>query len=201
MGRKEHLCILGGAFDPPTLGHMNLGRAILENTDVTKVWLMPIYKSMDGKAMSNGDDRLDMLIRSCADFKVPQIITCSYEIRNKFEKPTVEVLARLSTYIDNPISFCIGTDQANAITGWDEWEKLISTYNFIIFSGRAGKEVDLTPWEATKEATCTVIHRPDYVPDVSSTMVRDEIAKSGNSDSVTPTTMQYIKERGLYVKN
>lgn len=196
------ICIIGGAFDPPTVGHLNLARAILELTDMREVRLMPCYKSMFGKQMSSAEDRLNMVIRACYDFDNDHIKACSYEVKNKISGPTIDVLDDMVKCFNEELSFCIGTDHTSKITEWCDWKELISMFNFIIVSGRSGQKANIDAWEeCAGDATYTLIIKPNYVPDISSTIVRKEIAEYGISNSVTQATMEYIKVRSLYVKN
>lgn len=196
----KSICILGGSFDPPTTGHLNLGKALLRLAEVDEVWLMPIYKSFDDKKLTSPDDRLEMVIRACADFGCPGLVACSYEIRNKLQLPTVKVLDRLAPYIQGPLRFCIGTDQANAITGWHEYQRLLATYSFIIINGRGGQQLDMDKWKDLP-GDHILIEKPSSIPDVSSTLVRKQLSDSGISEFVTPKTLLYIKERKLYVRD
>jgi cytidyltransferase-like protein len=61
LGRKIKVALLGGAFNPPHNGHIQLAQFVL-NTSKTfdEVWLVPCYQHMDGKEMVAPEHRVKM---------------------------------------------------------------------------------------------------------------------------------------------
>ena len=50
--------IIGGAFNPPTFGHIRMAQVAREYVD--EVWLQPCFNHMYGKNMVSPQQRLDM---------------------------------------------------------------------------------------------------------------------------------------------
>ena len=59
------IAVFGSAFDPPTLGHLNVIKQCLEPFD--EVWLVPSYRHAFGKNMSAYFHRCEMTKLFCHD--------------------------------------------------------------------------------------------------------------------------------------
>ena len=191
----KQIAVFGGAFDPVTLGHILVAKMLLGVLNFDNVWFLPSYHSWNDKNMQSPEHRLNMLKLACSDISDRRINVCSYEIRNKLVEPTVLVLDRLTTYIDATFSFCIGTDQADEIQTWHEWERLITQYPFVVME-RPGNPYVAGSWYTA--ARHQFLKNTSSISNISSTEVRKAIATDGVSYNVTQSVMQYIKENKLY---
>lgn len=197
MARKQTV-IFGGAFDPVTLGHVFVAKMLLRVANFDNVWFLPSYHSWNDKNMEDPEHRLNMLKLTCGDICDRRINICSYEIRNKLITPTITVLDRLSSYVDAEFSFCIGTDQADDIQTWHEWERLISQYSFVVIE-RPGNPYVAGSWYTS--AKHLFIKNTSHISNISSTEVRKEVYADGVSYNVTQSVMDYIKKNKLYTSN
>ena len=58
---RKRVGILGGSFDPPTKGHIQVAQHVLDNCDeIDEIWLSPCYKHMHEKIMVLPNHRLKM---------------------------------------------------------------------------------------------------------------------------------------------
>ena len=57
----KNVALLGGAFDPPTKGHMAIAEAVLKLPEIDEVWFMPCYVHMFDKTMRPYEERVEML--------------------------------------------------------------------------------------------------------------------------------------------
>jgi len=48
---KTNVAILGGAFDPITIGHVQVAEQVLAKGLVDEVWFMPCFKHRFGKRL------------------------------------------------------------------------------------------------------------------------------------------------------
>jgi nicotinate-nucleotide adenylyltransferase len=58
MKNDNHLVIMGGAFDPPHLGHSMVISIALSKLDCSELWVLPCWKSAFGKQMSSFANRM-----------------------------------------------------------------------------------------------------------------------------------------------
>jgi nicotinate-nucleotide adenylyltransferase len=197
MARKQ-IALLGGAFDPVTLGHVLVAKMLLRVANFDNVWFLPSYHSWNDKNMQSPEHRLNMLKLTCEDIHDRRLNVCSYEIKNKIVAPTATVLDRLTPYLEADFSFCIGTDQADDIQTWHEWERLISQYSFVVIE-RPGNPYVPGSWYTSSRHQ--FINNTSCISSVSSTDVRRSIAADGVSYDVTQSVMNYIKDNKLYISN
>ena len=139
LGRKTSVAILGGAFNPPTLDHINVAKFVL-NTSRTfdEVWLMPCFQHMYDKEMQSTEHRLAMCrLAAKAD---PRIKVSDFEIKNELRGETYQLIKRL---LNDPISertnfsWIIGMDNANTFNEWVNYEHLERMIRFVVVQ-RAG---------------------------------------------------------------
>src|SRR5574343_117220 len=60
LGRKLEIAILGGAFNPIHIGHIQLAQFILQLGIFDEVWLMPSYNHMFKNDIVSSEHRLEM---------------------------------------------------------------------------------------------------------------------------------------------
>ena len=93
-GRKTQVAILGGAFNPCTVGHIKLAELVLNVSKwADEVWLCPAYQHMDGKIMESPEHRLEML--RLATQNDGRIKVCDYEIKNQMHGETYHFLNKI----------------------------------------------------------------------------------------------------------
>ena len=143
LGRKTYVAILGGAFNPPTLDHINVAKFVL-NTSRTfdEVWLMPCFQHMYDKHMESAEDRLAMCrLAAKVDGRIK---VCDFEIKNELRGETYQLVKRL---LNDPIServnfsWVIGMDNANTFNEWVNYEHLERMIRFVVVQ-RGGIKAD-----------------------------------------------------------
>jgi nicotinate-nucleotide adenylyltransferase len=189
--------LLGGAFNPPTLGHVQIAEYVLENTDLNEVWLVPCYKHLYGKELESPKHRLNMCRIAVAD--APHVHAFDYEIRHEMEGSTFDFFEKLlnDEQLDADVSMIIGQDNANSLENFHKSEELRELVKFIVV-GRAGVEADEgVGWYKKGHHT--------YLPEgtgkpCSSTMVREHLEKKGYEycEHLNGEVLKYIKKNRLY---
>jgi len=101
LGHKLKVALLGGAFDPPTLGHIAVAKLVLDATnEFDEVWLTPCFKHMYNKQMSSAADRLTMCkIAAQGDGRIK---TFDYEIKNQLAVDTPQGLSLRKSVCGTP---------------------------------------------------------------------------------------------------
>jgi len=148
-GRKTQVAILGGAFDPVTVAHIELAELVLKVSKwADEVWMMPVYQHMDGKEMVSPEHRLEML--KIATKNDGRIKVCDYEIKHQLHGETYHLLNKLihdKEYDNYRFAFVIGIDRANTIKDWYNSDELLKMDVPFIVSPRNGiKRDDWINW-------------------------------------------------------
>lgn len=130
MGRRIKVGILGGAFDPIHLGHVEIAKIVLASGVVDEVWWMPCHQHLAGKNMVSSADRLEMC--RLAAQQVRGVKVCDYEVRHQFRGETFHLVKKLledrelqRTY---ELSLIFGRDNADSMHAWanaDHLQRLI----------------------------------------------------------------------------
>lgn len=151
--------LLGGAFDPIHNGHLQMARAVLQAELVDYVLLMPCYSHVYDKNMVSAKHRFNMCMDAVAtpvssmNFWLNRIRADPFEIKHKMAGRTIETIEKLQA--KNPkdtFDVIIGADNANTITNWYDYGKLITTVKFIILP-RKGQVLQGMKWY-NKEPHC-----------------------------------------------
>jgi nicotinate-nucleotide adenylyltransferase len=214
LGRKIKVALLGGAFDPPTLGHVAVAQFVLDSSrEFDEVWLVPCHRHMFNKTMTAGSHRLEMLNIATQDDG--RVKVCDFEIQNQLGGETYHFLKRL---LDSDLaqthefSYIIGMDNANHFDRWYNFEELERLVRFVIVP-RVGEEPDAqTDWYLKPPHIFLRSDKP--LPDTASSVVRAEIEKIIATDGdyvydsqideavlkmVDPRVYEYVKRNRLYL--
>lgn len=204
--QRKQIALLGGAFDPPTLGHIAIARFVLDNLDIEQVWLVPCYKHMYNKEMSSVEHRLTMLGYVIEDDG--RIKVCDYEIVHKLGGETYHFVNHLmdgtlsQTY---EFSYIIGMDNANHFDRWYNFEELERLIRFVVVP-RVGDERDTNvDWYFNPPHIFLRSDKP--LPDTASSVVRKEVASRRKVQAtretlkrmLNPNVLGYIERNNLYI--
>ena len=207
LGRKVKVALLGGAFDPPTLGHIAVAKFVLESSrEFDEVWTVPCHKHMHNKKMSSANHRLTMLGYAIQDDG--RIKICDYEIQNKLGGETYHFLKSLlgsELAQTHEFSYIIGMDNVNSFDRWVNFEELERLIRFVIVP-RVGEEPKPSVDWFLKPPH--IFLRSDTpLPDTASSRVREHVktVAPGSTKHSTvlkqmldPRVLDYINRKGLY---
>ncbi len=181
------VALLGGAFNPPHVGHMMIAQQVLDFTPTDEVWFLPNYAQAPPKPVASVDDRLAMtrLLTS------PRTRVSTLEIDNKLDGETVHILPHLPG--EHEFSFIIGSDQLPTFHLWKDWQKLLSSIPFLVFP-RYG-----FPNEPLHDGMKVISDTRLIGSNISSTKIRERIRRGLSIDQfVPPAVAAYIQAHGLY---
>lgn len=171
--KQKKIAICGGAFNPPTIGHIRLIESVFLYTDVDNIWVMPSYTHMYGKQMVSFEDRLVMC--ELAFMKIGGVRVSSFEKAVGGDGSTINLMKALDEkYGDRyDFHFIIGQDNAETIKDWKEYGWLIDNIKFITVP-RNVSEFNKEKWY-TKEPHQFISEALNI--NASSTMAREAINK------------------------
>lgn len=179
---KKRVAILGGSFNPCTIGHLQMAAELLNNALVDSVWLVPCGQRQD-KFILDNQHRLRMLELAIEDFfggTEFDIQLNDAEIKNGETIPTYDLMKQIEkANPDYEFAFVIGSDLLAGIRKWEKGENLVKEISFYIFQ-RPGYSI-------TKETLPSSYHIIEAISvSSSSTEVRDRISKAKCPSESTP---------------
>jgi nicotinate-nucleotide adenylyltransferase len=194
--KPERVGILGGTFDPPHVGHVAAGRAVMDRLELDRLLLVvandPWQKSGQ-RAVSPAEDRY-ALTEALAE-EIPGAEASRLEIDRGGPSYSVdtaeEVLARSG---ERPVELflVVGADLVPELGTWHRAEDLRGLVTLVVVSRPTGEEPAVPPgWRAVR------VDGPRVA--VSSSEVRDLLAAGEPVDAlVPPAVIHCIRRRGMY---
>lgn len=192
------IAIIGGAFDPIHMGHIQL--ATLVESFFDEVWIMPAYDHAHGKRMEHAAHRLKMcrLAVLYSAVNTYKIKVSDFEIVNKIDDGTFSLMWQLaSAYPDDDFHFVIGQDNADTIQTWRNAEQLQLFTKFFVVP-RTGYPVNEDPSAWYKLKPHHYLQGGSNLPEISSTQIRKELAIGERPGYLPEEVYKYIKRCDLY---
>ena len=207
LGRKVKVAILGGAFDPPTLGHIALAKFVLDASKTfDEVWLMPCNKHMYNKKMASAEHRLEMCrIAASVD---PRIKVFDYEIKHNLRGETYNLVKRLQNEDfakhEYDFSIIVGMDNANTFDKWVNAKELERMIRFVVVSRQGVKRDEKVNWYLNAPHIYMVAET--NIPETSSTEAREILGLNHICSNlleelftlINPDVYRYIDTNKLY---
>ena len=179
------LGLYGGTFDPIHKGHLHVITQLLQRGIVDRVLVIPAGQPRlrDNDPSASGADRRAMCQLAIKDL--------APELQSKVEVNPIEILrmgpsytidtfeAIAQTYPDDEIALIVGSDAYEKISQWHRIDELMKMVSLEVIA-RPGFSTDIA--------------RDIDAIDVSATQVR-----LGESEELSPSVANYIKEHNLYV--
>lgn len=190
--------ILGGTFDPPHLGHLELARAAQAHLSLDVVMFVPANKNplKKNKSTTAARHRLKMVAAMLED--EPTMLVSDVEISRGGPSYMVETLADLQHAMPGDYWLILGSDSLAQIHEWYQVDQLLRTTRLAVAT-RPGSE-----FESKMDRLSSMVSRQlDVIPmeprAISATEIRAELAKGQLPDGILhPRVQLYIQEHGLY---
>jgi nicotinate-nucleotide adenylyltransferase len=192
------IAILGGSFNPPHLGHQLIASQTLDFTKNRQIWLTPCYKHTFEKNLAPVKTRVKMTKM----LENKKIKYSNEEIKAKLDGETINLMNLLKKkYPQHQFSFIIGTDNLPTFKKWGQWQKLITTTQFLVFP-RPGFKYNLKKYGLNKkEYLFKKIDHPLLITcNISSTDIRKRVKQNLPIKHLVPKKIaDYIKNNKLYL--
>ncbi len=199
--------IYGGTFNPPHLGHLAAARAAVAALGLDKLLFVPAavppHKELPQDTPSP-EHRLAMVEKMADAMAMPKVVEASgIELERTGKSYTSETLERIhEKYPEAELWLLMGTDMFLTLHLWHDPETILRLAGICAF-GRTqqdGEELFAPQREYLAEkfnARVTTITLPDLV-DISSTQLRDLLARGEGREYLPPAVYGYILLHNLY---
>ncbi len=183
--------LLGGAFDPPHVGHVVLAREAVDRFGLDRLLVLVVAEPAHKPVETPVDERVELARAAFADVPLA-------EVRRDDHAYTVDSL-RAGGFDPATTVFLVGADEFAAFPTWKEPDAILDHVRLGVAT-RPGYPVDrLRP-------VLAALRRPERVElfeipaaDVSSTEVRARLERGEPvEDLVPPAVASRVVERGLY---
>jgi nicotinate-nucleotide adenylyltransferase len=192
--------VLGGAFNPPHLGHLALAREARRALGLERVLLIPTGQAPHKRIEEDpgAEVRLEMTRRAAEEEQ--GIEASAIEVERDGPSYTVETLKELADrHPGVDLVLLMGADVAVGLEGWRDPEWIIELARIGV-AGRPGARLDQARAALVRLGAADrfeTIAMPEL--DVSSSKVREEAAGGEPLEGLVPAGVaELIAERGLY---
>lgn len=130
--KESNIAIFGGAFNPPTMAHLNLAKQVLTKIkNIRKVIFVPVSTKYNKSGLASDEDRFNMLKCICRNEK--RLEVSSMELDSTRQLYTIETLKKFKKiYPRDNIYFILGTDNLKELTTWHEAELILQEFKIIV---------------------------------------------------------------------
>lgn len=184
---QRRVAVYGGSFDPPHLGHVLSVAWALSATPIDEVWIIPTWKHAFGKAHSASfEHRMAMCELAFAPFR--RVAFVDIERRLGGVSRTLATLEALrEDQPDAELRLLIGADVLSTTDRWHRWDDVVRMAPPLVV-GREGYPAS---------PGC-----PIAIPDVSSTDVREALARGHEPTGLIPmAVIEHIRAHDLYTSD
>ena len=189
------ICLFGGTFDPPHIGHLLIAQTVCEAEGFDKVVFIPANKSPNKKVATLQKDRVDMLelaVEGNPNFEISDL-----EIRRGGVSYTIDTLMAFKDELvdeNDEISYLIGSDSLLDFKNWKEPKEIIKRSNVIVAIRPGFRPSDIPSW---------LLHGVHFanIPrfEISSSNIRKRWAEDKTIRyMVTLPVWEYINKHNLY---
>lgn len=200
--------IYGGTFNPPHLGHITAAKAVFQMLELDRLLLIPAgippHKAMP-EGSASADQRLEMTRLAGEQLDLGgKVQVLDLELKREGRSFTVDTLETLKEqYPDDELWLLMGTDMFLTLQAWKNPEKILSLAGIAAF-GRTEEDTEEL-FAVQREYLCKTYPQARIftltipgVVEVSSTELREKLAKGEGGCLLAPAVYGYILREGLY---
>ena len=200
--------VYGGAFNPPHLGHITAARAVFELLKLDKLLMIPTGRPPH-KQLPPGtpapEQRLEMVRLAAEQTGLGDRAEVSdIELRREGASYTADTLERLKErYPEDELWLLMGADMFLTIHTWHDPGRILSLAGVAAF-GRTEEDTEelfsvqrSALYRTFPQARIFTLTIPGVV-DVSSTELRERLARGEGGGLLAPAVYGYILRKGLY---
>lgn len=178
--------IFGGTFDPIHSAHLIVAREAADAFSLDRVLFIPSGNPPLKEARASFDDRFRMTELACAGD--PRFLASRIE-EGAQKSYSIHTIERVKAE-NGEVFFIIGADAFAEIQSWHRWQDVVRAVAFIVVT-RPGHQYTTPPGAR--------VHRLETVAlPVSSSEIRNALARGENPPELPPTVLAYIRARRLY---
>jgi len=189
------ICIFGGTFDPPHIGHLLIAQTVCEAEAFDKVIFMPANIPPHKKNISEVGDRLAMLnlaIEGNPNFEISDL-----EIKRGGISYTIDTLRSIEKSVINAkdeLFYLIGSDSLLDLEFWRNPKEILKKCNVVVAIRPGFRPSDIPAW---------ILHQIQFanIPrfEISSSNIRKRWRENKTIRYlVTLPVWEYIDQNNLY---
>ncbi len=177
--------VLGGAFDPPHLGHVSLVLTALASSPYDEIWVMPAGDHPEKQNITPFQQRYEMCLLAFRHLKNVKISDFEQSLEGRTYTYHV-VSALMTSFPEAAFTWLTGSDNRDKIKDWYRGEELLELISFDTSYHRGHQYAD-KGW---------------FIPDISSSQIREDLTKKMPHQKINniidEAVFRYIEQYRLY---
>ena len=195
MSRRKKVCLFGGTFDPPHIGHLLVAQTIIEAENFDKIVFIPTFKTPKKNNITDIKDRLAMLrmgVTSNPNFEISDL-----EIQRGGTSYTIDTVREYKSdqdYDSRELYYLIGSDSLQKFYTWKEPREILDESQVIVALRPGFRPSDISNWILRKVRFANI---PRF--EISSSIIRLRWQENKTIRyMVTQPVWEYINDHGIY---
>mgnify|MGYP003321259920 FL=1 len=195
MSRRKKICLFGGTFDPPHIGHLLVAQTIFEAENFDKIVFIPTFKTPQKNNITDIKDRLAMLrmgVTSNPNFEISDL-----EIQRGGTSYTIDTIREYKSdqdYDSRELYYLIGSDSLQTFHIWKEPREILDESQVIVALRPGFRPSDISNWILRKVRFANI---PRF--EISSSTIRLRWQENKTIRyMVTQPVWEYINDHGIY---
>ena len=195
MSRGKKICLFGGTFDPPHIGHLLVAQTIFEAENFDNIVFIPTFKTPRKNNITHIKDRLAMLrmgVTSNPNFEISDL-----EIQRGGTSYTIDTVREYKSdqdYDSRELYYLIGSDSLQTFHTWKEPREILDECQVIVALRPGFRPSDISNWILRKVRFASI---PRF--EISSSTIRSRWQENKTIRyMVTQPVWEYINDHGIY---
>ena len=189
------ICLFGGTFDPPHIGHLLIAQTVYEAENFDKILFIPAYAPTHKNGVTSRKHRIEMVKIAISDN--PNFEYSDVDIVRKGISYTIDSIVdikRKYELTDDEIYFLIGSDSLIDFKNWKNPKEILDECNVIVAIRPGFRPSDIPYWILQRVHFANI---PRF--ELSSSKIRSRWVKDLTIRyMVTLPIWEYINKNSLY---
>ena len=189
------ICLFGGTFDPPHIGHLLIAQTVYEAENFDKILFIPAYVPPHKNSVTPMNQRIEMVKIAISDN--PNFEYSDVDIVRKGISYTIDSIVDIKRnykLTNDEIYYLIGSDSLIDFKNWKDSKEILDECNVIVAIRPGFRPSDIPHWILQKVHFANI---PRF--ELSSSKIRSRWVKDLTIRyMVTLPIWEYINENNLY---
>ena len=142
-----NVCLFGGTFDPPHIGHLLIAQTVCEVENFDKVFFIPAFSPPHKKNITSADHRINMIKIAIEDN--PKFEYSNVDIVRKGTSYTIDSIIDIKNKLNlkkQEVYYLIGSDSLIDLKNWKEPKKILDEAKVIVAIRPGFRPSDIPHW-------------------------------------------------------
>ena len=189
------ICLFGGTFDPPHIGHLLIAQTVCEAENFDKILFIPAYTPPHKNNITPVKHRIEMVKLAISDN--PNFEYSDADIVRKGVSYTIDTILDIKQkygFKNDEVYYLIGSDSLIDLKNWKDSKKILKECNVIVAIRPGFRPSDIPHWILQEVHFANI---PRF--ELSSTKIRSRWVKDLTIRyMVTLPIWEYINKNNLY---